>query len=76
MQIIDDPLAGDRVAHLNESGALLRLEELDSFHVAIETKQIEQTVAIHFLRVQGVENDDASLSRAAAKTLIKDSLRF
>ena len=62
VQIVDDPLAGDGIAHLHQSGAFFGLEEFDAFHVAIETKQIEQTVAIHLIRVESVENHHATLS--------------
>ena len=69
VQIVDDPFAGDGIAHLHQGRSLLRLEELDALHVAVETKQIEQLVAIHLLRVESVENDDAALARRHAVTL-------
>jgi len=62
VQIVDDPLAGYGIAHLNESRAFFGLEEFDALHVAIETQQVEQLVAVRLLWIQSVENDDASLA--------------
>ena len=74
MQIVDDPLAGYGIAHLNESRAFFGLEEFDALHVAIETQQVEQLVAVRLLWIQSVENDDASLAgthRRVWLTMIK-----
>ena len=69
MKVVDDPLAGDRIAHLNQSRALFGLEKLDALHVSVEAEEIEQSVAIHLLRVESVKNDDATLTRSSAESL-------
>ena len=63
VKVLQTALHGYAVAHLYHGAALLRLEELDLGHVAVQAEEVEELVAVDLVRLEAVDHHDRTLSR-------------